>query len=334
MNIGAYALAQLFPNNYFNNMAKTYYLEYAIQPQSFGCYPLAWEELFQRAAPLAVEVGFGNGEYLVNWARQRPDWNFTGIELSMESMERLQKRIHKHSLANICPILEDARFALREFFPDNSVHHVIMNFPDPWPKERHQNRRLLDAQFIETLAAVLREDHYYELVSDQQWYAEDAHQLFDESPYFVVEKIEQNPPRELATKYEKKWQQIGRDSFRVLARKTKSIQVNRILKDSTMPHAIIEKEIPEAAIKSLTGFQHREEGRIFVVKNVFHHLDKEQYLLQVVAKDKTYKQSIHILVYRHGKNRWLVKLDSTVQPYRTPAVKMAVWKIGEILNQN
>ncbi|RMF55102.1 MAG: tRNA (guanosine(46)-N7)-methyltransferase TrmB, partial [Calditrichaeota bacterium] len=134
---------------------KTFYLGHELNPKEYQEYPLPWDRIFSSAGPLAVEIGFGNGEFLMNWARQQPDWNFVGVELSLASMERILKRIHQSGIRNVKPIHEDARFAIREFFPDNSIRHVMMNFPDPWFKERHKHRRLLNESFIRTLAAVL-----------------------------------------------------------------------------------------------------------------------------------------------------------------------------------
>lgn len=312
---------------------KTFYLEYAVQARQFERYPLNWENIFERKAPLAVEIGFGNGDFLIDWAAQKPEWNFVGIELSMESMIRIQKRLHRKGITNIRPLRDDARFSLREFFPENSLRQVIMNFPDPWPKERHKDRRLLNEDFTEILGAVLEVNGYYELVTDQEWYAEHAHALFRESPCFEVAPVETNPPRPVITKYEQKWREMGRSSYRVLARKTQTAAaINRLLEDADMPHAFVEKEINFAAIEKLTGLEHSQAEQLFVVKDVFGDADQNRFLLRAIAKDGAFRQGFYIVIKRHDDHRWLARLDTTVVPYRTPAVKMAIRKIGEILN--
>jgi tRNA (guanine-N7-)-methyltransferase len=312
---------------------RTFYLEYAVQAREFERYPLNWENLFERKAPLAVEIGFGNGDFLVDWAAQKPGWNFVGIELSLESMVRIQKRLHWKGITNIRPLHEEAFFSLREFFPENSLHHIIMNFPDPWPKERHKKRRLLNENFTEILSVVLEDNGCYELVTDQEWYAEHAHALFRESPYFEVAAVETNPSRPVTTKYEQKWREMGRSSYRVLARKIRSAAINRLLEDTDMPHAFIDKEIDFNEIEKLVGLEHTEAEQLFVVKSAFSDAGQNRFLLRTIAKDGAFRQGFYIVIKRHDKQRWLVKLDTTVLPYRTPAVKMAVWKIGEILNE-
>lgn len=310
---------------------KRYYLEYALQPQLSSRFPLAWPEIFSREAPLAVEIGFGNGEFLVNWARQVPEWDFIGFEISMASMERALKRLHQQQIPNARPVHQDARFGLREFFADNTLSHVMMNFPDPWPKERHQRRRLLDGDFVNLLAAVLKTDACYELVTDQEWYAVHAHTLFRESPHFRVEALELNPRRLVTTKYEKKWREMGRNSYRVLARKQAAGAIKRLLEDVSMPHRFIESEINLEDIELLTGLEYIEKERFFVVKSLYRAINRTHYLLHIVTKDAAYKQDVYISVARQEDGRWLVKLDPSVQPYRTPAVKAAVWEISRRL---
>lgn len=311
---------------------KRFYADYVIVPGETEPYPIAWERVFGRIAPLAVEIGFGNGDFLVDWSLQQPGWNFIGIELSVESMMKLQKSLHQHKIGNTRAIREEAGFALREFFSDNSLRHVMMNFPDPWPKGRHKDRRLLSGDFVHTLGAVLENGGQYELVTDQQWYAAHARALFQASPSFRIEPIETDPVRPIATRYECKWRDMGRSTYRLTARKVQNASIHRLLEDSAMPHAFIEKEIHLDSIEKLIGVEYIEAGIFFVVKAVFGSPDGSGYLLRVITKDGHYKQGFYITVSRHEDHRWLVKLDTTFQPYRTPAVKLAVWKIGEMLN--
>ncbi len=318
---------------YFYAMAKTgYYLRYAIDPRQETVFPLNWAALFERNAPLAVEIGFGNGAYLVEWARQQPQWNFVGIELSGECMERLQKRIAAEKLSHVRPIRENARFALREFFPDNSIRQVTMNYPDPWPKEKHRRRRLLNEQFVAILAAVLAPGGIYELVTDQEWYAHHAADLFQHSECFETGPVELNPVRPVVTKYEQKWKKMGRQSYRVVATKLKSTPITRLLEDYDMPHAFINLPISDAVVQALEGVELVEGTRWCIIKGSYLKLGTEQYMLNVVARDDDFQQNFYLQITPREDGKWLVKLDSAQPPYRTPAVKMAIWRIGEILS--
>ncbi|MFZ0391865.1 MAG: tRNA (guanosine(46)-N7)-methyltransferase TrmB, partial [Calditrichia bacterium] len=192
-------------------------LRYEVQGRRFASYPLQWNELFSRSAPLALEIGCGNGEFLCDWAEAQPLWNFVGIEISLESAERIQQNIHRRRLNNVRVIRDDAAFVVRELFPEESLQQIMMNFPDPWPKTKHRSRRLMRPVFIRTLSAAISRGGIYELITDQEWYARDAARLFRESAVFQVEPIEQNPQRPVTTKYERKWRKAGRSIFRLRA---------------------------------------------------------------------------------------------------------------------
>lgn len=308
------------------------YLKNEIQGRNFEAFPLPWDLLFGRSAPLSVEIGFGNGQFLHQMARQRPHENFVGIELSLESARRLLKLSAEKGRSNIRTLRENAGFALRELFAPASLRRVIMNFPDPWPKERHQKRRLISPQFVQTLSAVLEKEGCYELVTDQFRYAEEAFALFSASGLFRVDPIETNPERPVQTKYEKKWREMKRDTYRLLAFREKAAPVKRLLEDVKMPHVWIENECSPENVKNLVNREHREENCLFVIKSVYASLERPGYLLRVISNDLDFTQKFYVMLVKE-ESRWLVKLDATQQPYRTPAVKLAVWKIGEWLRK-
>lgn len=315
-----------------------FYLDYLIETRRSEIFPLQWEQLFGRSAPLAVEIGFGNGEYLENWTQQQPDWNIVGIELAMESTVRLLRRLKQKQRANGRVLHGDARFMLRECFAENSLHKVMMQFPDPWPKDRHKDRRLIDQSFIKTLSMVLKPNATYELVTDQDWYATDAFELFNHSGYFSVAPIEINPERRQTTRYERKWQAMSRTTHRLVATKTRSAVVNRLLEDIQMPHAFVEKPLKLEHFVGLIGSEERTADTLCVVKGAYHEADRNRYLLKVVAADGAYSQSFFVQVKPHEEHpghkgrRWIVKLDATMPPHRTPAVKKAIRSISAMLD--
>ena len=308
-------------------------MKYVLSPREYDSYPLNWGSVFQRQAPLAIEIGFGNGEFIAKWAALKPEWNFVGIERSIASIERLHKRIVKAGINNIRILFDDASFALRELFEQNSVHHIVMNYPDPWPKDRHSNRRFLKPSFLEILATVIIKDGLFEIVTDQQWFAEDAFNFLSESEQWFSEKIEINPERSITTKYERKWQSMGRDSYRVFASNIKSAKTKKLLEKTTMPHRLINHQILPNKIFQLKGIDYSEGEIFFVIKDIFKHNSDSTYLVKTITKDSDYQQKFYVLV-KKNKNNWLIKLDDTNRPYRTRAVKAAVNKIGEFLSGN
>lgn len=307
-----------------------YFLRYEIQGRAATAYPLNWNAVFGRQAALFVEIGFGNGEFLVDWARANPEHNFVGIELSMESARRIQKKIYALKVTNIRIIRDHARFVLRELFPNNSIRGVVMNFPDPWPKKRHQERRLIDTQFVRILSAVTQTQGYFELVTDQFWYAQQAREKFMEENLFETTEIITNPVRSVSTKYERKWRSEGRDIFQMIATQRHSVSINRLLEDVTMPHVFISPTIRIDKLEPFLDRMFREGESSFLVKRIYQDLNKRNFLLRAITRDLDYLQNFYIIIARH-EDGWIIKLDDSLQPYRTPAVKWAIQKIGEIL---
>ncbi len=131
------------------------FAKYLIEPRLFAGLPPDWRWVFGREAPLVVEIGFGNGEFLAEEAANHPEFDYVGFELSLTCIEKAGRKFHAAGLGNVRVVRLDGRFGLRELFADESVREVIVNFPCPWPKARHAERRLVNEGFARTLAAVL-----------------------------------------------------------------------------------------------------------------------------------------------------------------------------------
>ena len=305
-------------------------LKFDYDPRQSLNFPLNWDEVFNRKTSLAVEVGCGNGEFLVEWAKSCPDWNFIGIELSLASGERLLSRVDQNQLQNVRLIRDDARFVLRELFPNEGVAQVILNYPDPWPKEKHKSRRLIDLGFVENLSMILAKDGIFDLFTDQKWYAEEAVMVFRDSGAFKISNIRYNPERNTSTKYERKWKELQRHIYHFRAKKQKFFDVRRILENMDMPHYFVERQISSEQVYKLNDLQRSEDKRVFKVKEIFEKSDQHVFLIRMVAIDEGYLQKFFILVAPHERG-FIVKIDTGFQPYRTPAVKWAVEEIGRLL---
>jgi tRNA (guanine-N7-)-methyltransferase len=312
-------------------MNNTRILKFEYDPHRSPDFPIKWDEVFKRQAPLAVEIGCGNGEFLVEWAKSKPVWNFVGIELSLASGERLLSRIFQDSLQNVRLIRDDARFILRELFARDSVNHVMLNFPDPWPKVKHKNRRLIDRNFVRTLGAILEIHGIFDLFTDQKWYAEEAVIVLRESKAFNISDIKENPERSTSTKYERKWKELFRQIFHVRAEKFKKLDSKPIMENLDMPHYLGEGNVPSKQIHSLSGLKRFVENRVFKVKEIFEKPDHQVFLIRLVTVDEDYRQTFFLLVAPHEKG-FIIKIDTGFQPYRTPAVKWAVQEIGRLLS--
>lgn len=111
--------------------------------------------LFDRAAPLGVEIGFGMGQALLAWAADKPDWNLLGIEVYQPGIGSLLLGAEREALPNLRVLEGDAEQALEIHLAPDSVAEFRIFFPDPWPKKRHHKRRLVQPDFIRLLASRL-----------------------------------------------------------------------------------------------------------------------------------------------------------------------------------
>ena len=126
---------------------------YELAASEQDAFPLDWPTVFGRKAPLAVEIGYGGGEYLAWWAANRPEWDFVGIELPPESVMRAAPQFAAQGLSNVRLLRGDARYLLRELFGTGTLERVLMQFPMPWPKEKHAKHRVYSPDFAASLAA-------------------------------------------------------------------------------------------------------------------------------------------------------------------------------------
>lgn len=130
------------------------------------------ESIFGRHAPLGLEIGFGMGQALLEWATARPDWNLLGLEIYAPGTGALLLGIERLGLANLRALEVHAEVALQEGLLPASLDEVRIFFPDPWPKARHHKRRLIQPAFVALLAERLRPGGRLWLATDWAPYAE------------------------------------------------------------------------------------------------------------------------------------------------------------------
>ena len=108
-------------------------------------------ELFGRSAPLHVDLGCGDGSFLCEMAQQFPKRNFLGIDRLTKRVEKVRRKAEK--IENVRVLRADTLFAVRYLLPESSVETFYLLFPDPWPKRRHQLRRIFTRDFLDAIAA-------------------------------------------------------------------------------------------------------------------------------------------------------------------------------------
>lgn len=132
----------------------------------------ALARLIAESSPVTLEIGFGDGESLLQQAAQDPGRCFVGIEVHRPGVGHMLRRIDENGLENVRVICADAIVVLGRHCPDASLDTVQLFFPDPWPKKRHHKRRIVQPSFVELVARKLRPGGHFHLATDWQPYAE------------------------------------------------------------------------------------------------------------------------------------------------------------------
>jgi tRNA (guanine-N7-)-methyltransferase len=132
---------------------------------------LSLDEVFGRAAPRTLEIGFGNGEHLAALAAAHPGRDYFGIEVHRPGVGHLLMLSATNNLANVRVSTHDAVEVLSEQIAPGSFDEVLVLFPDPWHKKRHHKRRLIQTPFVELIASRLRSGGVLRLATDWKEYA-------------------------------------------------------------------------------------------------------------------------------------------------------------------
>jgi len=137
----------------------------------FAAQPLSLDELFGRAAPRTLEIGFGNGEHLAALAAAHPGRDYFGVEVHRPGVGHLLLLAATDNLANVRVSTHDAVEVLREQIAPASLDEVLVLFPDPWHKKRHHKRRLIQPPLVELIASRMRPGGVFKLATDWEEYA-------------------------------------------------------------------------------------------------------------------------------------------------------------------
>lgn len=141
------------------------------------------DEVFGRAAPLVLEIGFGMGEATAHIAGVRPHDNFLCCEVHEPGVGALLKRIGELDLTNIRIVQHDAVEVLQQMLTPACLDGVHIFFPDPWHKKKHNKRRLIQPALVAQLAQRLKPGGYLHCATDWQPYAEQMLDVLHAEPH-------------------------------------------------------------------------------------------------------------------------------------------------------
>ena len=174
---------------------------------------LDFNKLFLSKNNVTLEVGFGNGDSLLEMAIDQPNQNFLGIEVYEAGVGRLINEANKNKLSNLKIIKNDAVEVLTNNILDNSISHFQLFFPDPWHKKKHHKRRIVQISFLDLLSKKLKKDGVVHIATDWENYAEHIMELLESHSHFKNcagdHMYSLRPKNRPLTKFENRGQKLG-----------------------------------------------------------------------------------------------------------------------------
>ena len=140
--------------------------------------------LFPERQPVEVELGAGDGSFLVQWAALNPAINFLGLERLLGRLKKIEKKSRRFGLRNVRALRLEAAYFTEYLLPRASVSAFHIYFPDPWPKRKHRQYRLINERFTELLRAALVSNGTVFLRTDDADYFAQMTRVFDANKNF------------------------------------------------------------------------------------------------------------------------------------------------------
>ena len=288
--------------------------------------PVDWPKLFGACAPLEVEIGFGNGEYLVRRARERPERHFVGIELEWASMQRALRNAAKIHVPNVRLLLIDAHLAMQRLFFPLALQRVYSLFPCPWPKERHAKHRLFSHSFLRLLNSRLRPGGEVFVLTDHRAY---LHWVLEQIPGSGFEGRWRVTEPHFHTKYERKWVASGQqDFFELQMQKIAHCDVPRTKEIEVQSRRVGEFD-PRSLQLPRAGNHDAGQPPITVrCRDFLYDPERRKAMIAVLVAESGLTQDFWIEIASRG-DHWIIRPAKGCSVVPSPGVQCAVdliWK--------
>ncbi len=193
--------------------------------------PIDWPSFFGNPNPVELEVGSGKGLFLANAARDHPDRNYLGVEITKKYARLTAERLVKQKIENAKIWAGDIRTVMPRI-TDFSLLAVHIYFPDPWWKKRHKKRRVFNEELVASVARTLEPGGELHLASDVEEYYKMIRELmaddrrFEERPAPVPGSPEHD--LDYLTNFERKYRIEGRPIYRANYARTRAVTITEI----------------------------------------------------------------------------------------------------------
>lgn len=282
-----------------------------------------------RLQNFTVEIGFGSGDYFLEMAKDNKDEVFFGIEKSWIPVNKLLKKCKKYDLKNVFCTKLDAYWAFQILFNDRSVKRIIMNYPDPWFKKSHVERRLTRRENLYIYAKKLMSYGEIKIRTDDYAFVEFTLQELDFIGCFSVSFSKPKIDKPL-TKYEKRWLEIGKNIWDIVLIKEKEpipIKIKEIREVNALFPIRIEKDK-----LNLKEILHREfkldEGLYLKCFSVWKR--GEDYAIEVLLSENSFLQAFMIII-KKKEGYFIMDVSQFSEIFKTEGIKKSMDFLSKML---
>ena len=184
-----------------------------------------FDRIFVKQNDITLEVGFGNGDSLLEMAIKQPFQNFIGIEVYEAGVGRIINEASKQNVSNLKIIKDDAVEVIANNIADESISHFQLFFPDPWHKKKHHKRRIVQTSFLDLLSRKLKTNGTVHIATDWENYAEHIMETLEAHPHFKNiaggHIYSERPKDRPLTKFENRGHKLGHGVWDLLFKNTK-----------------------------------------------------------------------------------------------------------------
>ena len=171
-------------------------------------YKGKWKEEFGNDNEIHIEIGAGKGAFIQELSKRNPDINYVIVEMESNAFVYACRKILEDELENVRALPINAE-TLTEYFDQDEVSRIYINFCNPWPKPRHHKRRLTHPRLLSVYRKILKKNSRIYMKTDDQDLFEATLEYTSENGYEIIEankdmKLE-DYPENIVTEYERKW---------------------------------------------------------------------------------------------------------------------------------
>ncbi|RYD37582.1 MAG: tRNA (guanosine(46)-N7)-methyltransferase TrmB [Verrucomicrobiaceae bacterium] len=176
-------------------------------------------EIHRDGRPLEIDLGCGDGAFLLGMAKEYPERDFLGVERLLGRVRKVCKKITKRHLENARVLRLESRYTVEWLLPQATVSRLHLLCPDPWPKMRHHRRRLVQSNFLEAVNGALKPGGEFLFMTDHEEYFEWAAEKV--ATFGKFEQLEWNEDSFFypKTDFQIQWEAEGKSMFRLRSRK-------------------------------------------------------------------------------------------------------------------